>query len=175
MIEVESKVRLTRDEEKRLLRELPERFGRPVKLFRYRDDYFAFKADGITLRLREEKRGEGILTLKLKSRKKGVERNRETEQKVVNPSRLRKVFADAGQKPVAIKYKSGVRFTSGGLTVELVKVRGLGPFLEIEMLLDRPARIPAAKRKIRETFLSFGLTEDRFEKQYYLELLRNRQ
>jgi len=77
----------------------------------------------------------------------------------------------------AAKIKTGLEFQSDGMTVELVRLDGLGSFLEIEIIehTSDSAVHEEAAQKIRSFLRSTGISEDRLEPQSYVDLLRGKE
>ena len=76
----------------------------------------------------------------------------------------------------ASKIKTGLEFHSDGMTVELVRLDGLGSFLEIEIIdhTSDSAVHELAAQKIRSFLGRAGISEDRIEEQSYVDLLRGK-
>jgi predicted adenylyl cyclase CyaB len=123
--------------------------------------------------------GSSVVTFKAKRSEGGIEINREREFGVSDAGAFIEFAQRLGCEPFYDKRKRGNKYSvgrgegGGSATVEIVEVEGLGPFIEIEVLLedDDPARIALAQGEIRGLLARSGVSEDDIESRYYSELL----
>lgn len=136
------------------------------------------------IRVRREKRDfpdetgkESVLvTCKIKERRDGMEINDEREFEVKPAQDFEQFLSLIGYAPGFVKGKKGWAFSRDGITAELAEVRGLGWFIELEILNDTCAaaqeEFPAGERKRLLDFLaSLGIERDAIESRYYSEML----
>lgn len=116
---------------------------------------------------------QAVVTWKAKSRSGGLEVNEEREFAVSNPAEFRALAERLGCTVFFRKKKRGVRFSNRDTTLELEEVEGLGTFIEIETLIenDAPDTVAAASARIRGLLRELGVSEDRIEERYFIELL----
>ena len=147
-----------------------------VRSFRKSDRYFRTRT-GTTpdtaFRLRVD--GDAaVVTFKDKRPRAGMEFNREREFAVDDARAFLELIARVDCVEYATKVKTGLEFRSGGMTVELTTVDGLGKFLEIE-IIESSAETSvheAAAQKIRAFLATTGISEEMIEPQSYVNLLR---
>ena len=128
-----------------------------------------------SFRLRRDDDG-AVVTFKEKRPRNGVEYNREREFSVGDAEAFLELVERIGCVEYASKVKTGLEFRSDGMTVELVRVDGLGSFLEIEIIEQTPdtAVHEQAALKIRSFLRGTGISADRIEELSYVNLLRGK-
>ncbi|MFW5685536.1 MAG: class IV adenylate cyclase [Spirochaetota bacterium] len=139
--------------------------------FRKEDRYYS--ANDSTFRLRLDD-GAATVTYKEKSIRGGVEFNLEREFAVDDPDAFVDLVVRLGCREQHAKVKEGLHFVRDDLTVELVRVEGLGDFLEVEYLHpdDDEQRHEDAARRIRAFIEQLGVDPTRIEGRPYVELLQ---
>lgn len=147
-----------------------------VREFRKSDRYFrshAGTARDTSFRLRRDN-SAAVVTFKEKRPRDGVEYNREREFSVDDAEAFLELVERINCTEYASKIKTGLEFRSDGMTIELVRVDGLGSFLEIEIIeptSDTVAHERAAM-KIRTFLRTTEIGQDRIEEKSYVALLR---
>jgi predicted adenylyl cyclase CyaB len=147
-----------------------------VREFRKSDRYFRSPAGAerdTSFRLRRDN-GAAVVTFKEKRPRDGIEYNLEREFSVDDAETFLELVERIDCTEYASKIKTGLEFRSDGMTIELVRVDGLGSFLEIEIIehtSDTVAHERAAM-KIRTFLRTTGIDEDRIEARSYVDLLR---
>ena len=128
-----------------------------------------------SFRLRRDNDG-AVVTFKEKRPRNGVEYNREREFSVDDAEAFLELVERVGCVEYALKIKTGLEFHSDGMTVELVRVEGLGAFLEIEIIENTSdaAVHEQAALKIRAFLGWTGISEDQIEERSYVDLLRGK-
>ncbi len=186
--EIEAKVRIENGEELERLTVLLDQQGRLGEEFHKRDIYYApdgadfthEKADtDMLIRLRYTGRDNddrAIVTKKVKSFSGNVEVNRETEFTVEPAASFTDLLLSLGYRSYIEKEKRGRSYHFSGALIELCNVRGLGWFIEIEILV--PDEGEEVKReytveKLMGVFDILGISRERMEPRYYIEMLRN--
>lgn len=180
MIEVELKARLD-DPEK--VESRVASFARLVGDFDKLDAYW----HGPDWRLNRGKKGFRIraeadstcVTYKTKSCEGGIEINREREFTISDKDAFIEFSLRLGCEPFYQKRKTGRRFEldtasfAKPIAIELFVVEGLGPFIEIEALIENenPAAVALAQGEIRGTLARAGVPESAIESRFYSELL----
>jgi predicted adenylyl cyclase CyaB len=169
MVEVEAKVRLDRVQVnacRKTLRALGRFQGIVAKT-----DWYYGRPNSFQLRIRKIGRG-GFLGLKSRKLEKGIESNQEGEWPIGDCARWHRLLVAYGWPRFATKVKLAESYRLGGRThAELCRVRGLGWFLEIEILVRLKSDINSAKKELCHWFRQFGFGSDDFEPKRYLELL----
>ena len=120
--------------------------------------------------------GRSIVTAKRKRVVNGVEINDEMEYEVSDPVAFERFAAYLGATVFARKHKVGDSYRAESATIELSHVEGLGDFVEIEWLLEEAdtARIQAAETGVRTLLEELGVSAERIEPRYYVDLLAER-
>ncbi len=128
-----------------------------------------------SFRLRRDDDG-AVVTFKEKRPRDGVEYNREREFSVDDADAFLELAERVGCIEYASKIKTGLEFQSDGMTIELVRVDGLGSFLEIEIIENTSdaAVHERAALKIRAFLGRTGISEDQIEERSYVDLLRGK-
>jgi adenylate cyclase class 2 len=191
-VEVELKTRI--DEPEALKKRLDER-GSGKGAYEKEDRYwfFAGKGDGKApdlppsgLRVRRETSvsGEGessgrtLITYKIRELREGVELNDEREFEVSDAGVFEDLLRRLGLAPGIGKHKRGQAWScgteSGPVRAELSEVRGLGWYLELEVLAapgDEGA-LEAAQAGLFSLLEDLGIPKERIEARPYTEMLR---
>jgi adenylate cyclase class 2 len=142
------------------------------------------KSSGIpmmSIRLRRESRTDpgGKLrrtvwvTYKAKEVREGVEVNDEREFEVSDGDVFAELLGRLGFERGQTKTKQGRVWTWEGVTAELSEVRGLGWFVELEIVADngRPETVAAARSRLLNLLGKLGIGKEKIEGRYYTELL----
>ncbi len=171
MFEVEAKVRLSKKDLARVLNEVKKK-ARLKEVCVQKDFYYGHEK-AFYLRLRETN-GKTVMALKSKKIVKGVETNREIEFPVTSRKEGHRLLTQLGFRVTSQKTKHSKIYTAPSVRFEFHRIPGLGDYLEIELLVKSAREIPKATQKLHALFRALGFSPDRFEKKYYLELLRER-
>jgi len=171
MYEVEAKVRLTRADFERLKKEVPK-IATFKKHVSNRDRYFPLNKN-FALRIRQQNKA-AVLHLKKKKIEKGTEINQEIEFNIRSASKMMNFLKKIGIHLPLKKEKEGDIYQWNNMQIELNFVKGLGPFLEIETIVQSESAIPKAKKALRGLFKKLGFSPKDFESKYYLELLEEK-
>lgn len=124
-----------------------------------------------TLRLRRSG-GKWIFTYKDKSIEERTEVNREHETLVESFEVMDEFLKRIGCRYYLEKKKQGLLFSSGGLTIELVEVEGLGTFLEVEKVLpEDKVDVESVRAELLAVFDRAGIPRRRIEARYYSDML----
>ncbi len=157
-----------------------------VRPFRKEDRYFLIDAQPSAqpsaddrrsprgFRLRVDGQGASV-TFKRKRRHRQAEINVEREFRLDDGEAFVELMQRIGLEPEFAKIKEGLQFERDGLVIELVHVRELGDFLEVESMDERPddASHEAAVQRIEEFFRECGVDSSRVETEPYMKLLRS--
>ena len=128
-----------------------------------------------TMRLRRSG-GKWIFTYKDKSIEDGTEINREHETIIESFEVMDEFLKRVGCRYYLRKKKSGLLFSSGGLTIELVEVEKLGTFLEVEKVLpEGETDVESVRAELLSVFDRAGVPRERIEARYYSDMLLNRE
>lgn len=115
------------------------------------------------------------VTIKEKRVSEGVETSREVDFAVDAPAAFREFAARLGYRPFVEKEKRVRDYEVEGLLVQLVQMRGLGDFIEIEYTEEERKGSPEeGRRRVLDLFHRLGVPEDAIEPRLYIDLLRNR-
>jgi adenylate cyclase class 2 len=141
-------------------------------LFRLRRESFGPDFDSLT--------GSIVFTFKEKSLEKGIEVNREKEFTTSDSQgkNAEQFFLALGYIQYIKKTKKGYSFVHSVenfaplLHIELVKIEGLGWFLEMEFLIEDAALVAQAKTKLLDVLQAVGLGESSVESRYYMHMLK---
>lgn len=137
--------------------------------FRRRGDTALVPAD--RFRLRREA-GRAVVNFKHLVEAGGVEVNREVEFGVDEAHAFFQ-FADRfGFEPFVVKRKKSRVYRIERARVELNEVEYLGHFVEIEIMCDEEAVVPAARAEIARLFTHLGLDPTDREPRRYIELIQ---
>lgn len=149
-------------------------FVKEDRYFRSTDPVLA-PPDGPTFRIRVQDE-TATVTFKEKNREHGVEFNVEREFVIDDVNAFVHLVGVLGYVDDISKRKSGLGFDFDDLHVELVRVDGLGEFIEVESVSgdgDRDGRDAAAER-IRSLLASLPVDMSRVEDRPYTQMLRER-
>lgn len=141
-------------------------FNAPHKDFRITDE---------ALRIRKvSKNNENFDLITYKGAKidKSSKTREEIELAVEDSEKIYNIFERLDFKATATVIKDREIYESGNLIISLDDVKGLDPYMEIEISLDDGSSFDDALAKIFETFKDLGI-ESGFERTSYLELLEN--
>jgi len=170
MYEVEAKVALSKADLKRLKTEIPKIAKRTCQVNKKDSYYGDIKSHFFYLRTRE-KNGKPFLNLKSKKVEKGIEMNQEIKLPLTSMLKFHTLLKKLGIQLTARKEKKGEIYKGEEVQIELNTIKGLGDFLEIEIIVQKKSDIPEAKKALRKWFKQLGFSPEDFEKKYYLELL----
>jgi adenylate cyclase class 2 len=144
----------------------------------HKEDVY-FSKDGVTADFRVRISDDSVLvTRKVKElRTDGVEINEEIEFSVLRESvgQLNQFFASLKFLPSIQKYKRGKLWRRDTLTVELVNVKFLGWFLEIEFLLPNSATVQQIDESVKllsSLRRQLGVDTLPVESRYYIDMLQ---
>jgi len=136
------------------------------------------------LRIRDEKRifpdgREESLTLatyKNKEVRDNIEINDEREFNVAPIVAFEEFLRRIGLKPGRSKQKRGWAFLKDSITAELVEVKDLGWFIELEIVTqDRnEGAFAQGKKRLLELLSDLGITEEAIESRFYSEMLNKK-
>ena len=170
MIEIEMKAWVT---EEAALRARLQDHCRFVRSFVKEDSYWHIPDEHERrFRLRIDA-GRTICTLKQKRLKSGLEINREIEFSISDATAFREFIAMLGYRAETSKHKAGEQYDCDGLTVELVRIDGLGLFLEVEQVLTNPTEgeCQVAEQAVRNFFARMQLPAEAIEPRRYVDML----
>ena len=173
MLEIEIKARIAHLDEIRKRLEPLATYQRAIDR---RDSYYTIETAGgrHTFRLRRED-AETRCTIKQRSLSAGVEINQEMEFKIADPDNFLHFMRQLGARPLARKYKVGESWRWRSYTVELVMVKDVGCFIEIEYLVDAAKlseqRQQAVERDFYELLTLLNIEKSHIEPRRYLEML----
>lgn len=137
--------------------------------FRRRGEKTLVPAD--RFRLRREG-GRAVVNFKQEAIAGGVEVNDEVEFGVDDTHAFFQ-FADRfGFEPFAVKRKKSRVYRIERANVELNEVEHLGYFIEIEILCEDEALVPAARTEIARLYYHLGLPPADLEPRRYIELIQ---
>ncbi|MCL4300476.1 MAG: class IV adenylate cyclase [Anaerolineae bacterium] len=137
--------------------------------FRRRGEKSAAPADRFRLR-REE--GRAVANFKQEAVTAGVEVNEEVEFGVDDAHAFFQFADHFGFEPFVVKRKKSRVYRIERASVELNEVEYLGHFIEIEILCDDPALVPAARTEIARLYHHLGLPPAELEPRRYIELIQ---
>jgi adenylate cyclase class 2 len=125
---------------------------------------------------------EVLVSYKVKEVREGLEINDEREFAVsgpadapnAGPNAFEELLRRLGLERGAEKHKLGRAWKYRGITAELSLVRGLGWFVELEILADndRSETVADARSRLLALLAELGVAADRIEPRYYTELLQ---
>lgn len=157
--------------DKRALLQAISARGRFLRHEEKEDLYFGHKrGQRIVFRLRSVN-GKDLITIKKKRISQGMEVNRELEFAIPNREEFLQFMGYLGYLPLQKKQKSTDLFEVDGLSVEVNTLKGLGEFLEIELVCEHREEVPAARERIFELFASLGIARSDLEERSYRHLL----
>ena len=114
-----------------------------------------------------------LATCKAKERRDGIEVNDELEFAVDPALEFERFLKTLGFKPGISKRKRGWAFSRGNITAELAEVKGLGWFIELEILTDdiREEIVAESKERLLGFLDDLGVDRGDIEHRYYTEML----
>ncbi len=137
-----------------------------------------FRRQGETSRLPEDRfrlrreAGRAVVTYKERVEAGGVEVNREVEFGVDQAHAFFQFAHRFGFEPFVVKRKQSRVYRVGRARVELNRVEHLGPFAEIEILVDDETHVPAARIELARLLVKLGLDETDLEPRRYIDLIQ---
>ncbi|MBN1219214.1 MAG: class IV adenylate cyclase [Anaerolineae bacterium] len=143
----------------------------------YKEDVY-FKRQGDTALIPTDRyrlRREGpkaVVTFKQMVTADNVEVNDEVEFEVSDVYAFFRFTDRFGFEPFVVKRKKSRVYRIGRANIELNEVEHLGHFVEIEILCDHEADIPAAQTELTRLLGALGLTEADLEPRRYLALIQ---
>ena len=176
--EVECKTRIPDSSVDGLKRKLSLHFAEEAVSVRKEDVYFAADGTELLFRVRSDGRDVFITRKARQTRGDGVEVNEEIEfsSHASELASVERFFLSLGYGRAIEKRKNGWAWYRGDLTAELVRVTGLGWFLELEFLLPDEAPdelVGQAAGKLEELRTALGVRELPLESRYYVEMLKD--
>ena len=177
MLEIELKARV--DAPQALEARLDSLYARSGNVDK-RDEYWTVPVagspmpfPGFRLRIRSEP-GSTTVTFKEKAYDGQVEVNREVEFGILDPEAFGLFLKKMSARPLYRKRKTGSLWKGPeGIMVELVRVEGLGDFLEAERLVDEaePYDLDEIKTSLKALIEGLGVDESAVEPRPYSQLL----
>lgn len=169
MYEIECKAWIDNPEEMR--KKLREKYTFTDE-YTKNDTYYQFPGRKETFRVRKQP-SKTIVTMKKKSREKGIEKNLEIEFSVSDAENFLRFMREFNCPVYMKKVKKSEVFTAGEITVELSFVETLGWFVEIEKLVSSAEKDvqAAAQEEVLAVLRDLGVSEEKLEERYYTELL----
>ncbi|MDR2392671.1 MAG: class IV adenylate cyclase [Treponema sp.] len=139
----------------------------------------SFPPSGIRIRKETTTDAQGtptrkvLVTYKTKEVREGIEVNHEREFSISDGPLFEDLLRRFGFEPGIGKHKQGWTWDYEGITVELVRVSGLGWFVELEILEDEDLAeaVTAARTRLLDLLHRLGIDKDNIESRYYTELL----
>jgi adenylate cyclase class 2 len=95
----------------------------------------------------------------------------EHELTVSSAETMQEILAEMDFRQVTVVDKVRLEIDTDGLTLALDSVKGLGDFLEIEVVAQNEDSIPEAEKRIMAKAVSLGLTETDIESRKYDQLV----
>ncbi len=180
--EIEAKARILEPKRLTTLRDELNRRGAFQRSFLKQDIYYAPEgAKGcddslIRLRFSGDDHGKAVVTRKEKSLLGRVEVNKEFEFTVEPADVFEKMLSSIGFSKYIEKVKEGESWIlDDGVHAELCDVKGLGWFLEIELVLDPDKGKVLEKKALTDSlidiFHQLGIDEAALVEEYYIDLL----
>jgi len=175
MYEIERKFRLSGAEAEQIKAKLEPKYG-PGKKLTQKDEHFLFKktaySEHVTgepiVRLRSSD-GKHYFTYKHTVLESGNRVEHETE--VSDPAEMRQALLAMGWHSVIHIEKVRWHYHAGGVTYDLDNVKGLGDYLEIEIVSEKDSDAEATLISIAQ---SLGIASDRIERRNYGTLLQEK-
>ncbi|HDO20167.1 MAG TPA: class IV adenylate cyclase [Candidatus Bathyarchaeota archaeon] len=169
-MEIEVKLKVERfDWIRKIMREIgAERKGE----VEHEDIYYQhpcrdFKKTGEALRMRKTKDGKFIFTYKEAVKKPKLKVRREVEVKVEDPFKMEKIIERLGFKRVTTIVKRREKWRYREATICLDEVKGLGKYVEIELMVED---LEAAEKKMRRILEKLKLDREKAITKSYLEI-----
>lgn len=178
MIEVEVKAKINSFDE--IKEKLDQLGAKKIKIEHQEDRYFNspvkdFAKTDEALRIRETKSEEKhdlFITYKGPKIDNKSKTREEVEMKIEDSDKCSKIFENLGFNEVRTVIKDREYFRIDKFEISLDDVKGLEPYMEIEVALEDGEDYTKAQEEIFELFAKLGIT-DGFERTSYLELLEN--
>lgn len=136
------------------------------------DLYFGFTVEKkASFRLRTIDGQKHEVTIKDKQILQGIEQSKEDSFIVDDKNAFLEFTKKIGLSILLNKTKHSQIFHQDEIIIELNTVKGLGNFVEIEILCESKKDTQKAKEKIVNLFTTLGFSEKDFEERPYMELL----
>lgn len=172
-IEVESKIPL-KDKDVKSVRTGIKKIARFVKRETKKDDYYSleyFNYPEKSLRVRDKGKVKEVNFKKRHSYLNGVHAKNEVQFEISDTKNFINLIEDFGFRKWLHKEKSTELYkTSSGVSIELNKVKGLGYFLELEVLCPLNS-IASARKKVIAVRSLLGFSEKDSEQRGYTKQL----
>ena len=174
MIEVEVKAKIDSFKE---MEEKLENIGASKSKTEFQEDiYFAspivdFAETDEALRIRTTNNNT-FITYKGPKLNDKAKTRKEVEMTIENSEKAKDIFTEIGFREVRTVRKNRQYYTYENFEISLDDVKGLSPYMEIEIALDDSEDYSQAQDEIFKLFEKLGIT-DGFERTSYLELLEN--
>ncbi|MDR1429059.1 MAG: CYTH domain-containing protein [Spirochaetaceae bacterium] len=132
------------------------------------------------IRVRKEKKSPEepltrcLVCFKIKERRDAIEVNDEKEFEVSDAALFTELLERLALVKGQGKTKTGWAWEYEGITIELSLVAGLGWFVELEILAPAAGEeaVEAGRKRLLALLNTLGITEDKIERRYYTEMLR---
>ena len=174
MIEVEVKARINSFKE---MEEKLENLGAAKTKTEFQEDiYFAspivdFAETDEALRVRSTNNGI-FITYKGPKLNDKAKTRKEVEMSIESAEKAKDIFTEIGFRPVRTVRKDRKYYQYENFEISLDDVKGLPPYMEIEIALEDGEDYSLAQERIFELFERLNIT-DGFERTSYMELLEN--
>ena len=174
MIEVEVKARINSFKE---MEERLENLGAAKTKTEFQEDiYFAspivdFAETDEALRVRTTNNGI-FITYKGPKLNDKAKTRKEVEMSIESAKKAKDIFTEIGFRPVRTVRKDRKYYQYENFEISLDDVKGLPPYMEIEIALEDGEDYSLAQDRIFELFERLNIT-DGFERTSYMELLEN--
>ena len=174
MIEVEVKARINSFKE---MEEKLENLGAAKTKTEFQEDiYFAspivdFAETDEALRVRTTNNGI-FITYKGPKLNDKAKTRKEVEMSIESAEKAKDIFTEIGFRPVRTVRKDRKYYQYENFEISLDDVKGLPPYMEIEIALEDGEDYSLAQERIFELFERLNIT-DGFERTSYMELLEN--
>ena len=174
MIEVEVKARINSFKE---MEERLENLGAVKTKTEFQEDiYFAspivdFAETDEALRVRTTNNGI-FITYKGPKLNDKAKTRKEVEMSIESAEKAKDIFTEIGFRPVRTVRKDRKYYQYENFEISLDDVKGLPPYMEIEIALEDGEDYSLAQERIFELFERLNIT-DGFERTSYMELLEN--
>lgn len=171
MIEIEIKARVKdRDEVKEKITKIGDFIGIQHQEDIYFDSpYQNFVKSGEVLRVRKSQH-KHVLTYKKKRPDEKARVRTEHEVMVESGDEVAEILKDLGFVLIARIRKARESYKVDGCNVELDMVKGLGVFIEVEIVIPETEDIDSGKEKIFALLDKIGVPRENIEEKSYLEL-----
>lgn len=171
MFEIEAKVAISKKEAEEINKKLAG-MESYTKSLDQKDDFY-YGEDNAYFRLRKSP-DKNQLTFKYKKRKKGIEENQEIECIVHSAQEWCQLMEKLKIPLMVRKQKNSIIYKKGNTAIEINEVKGLGYFLEIEIITPDKSELKKVKKELIKTFNELGFSKRQFDKKYYLEHLKDK-